>query len=304
MGVGSDISSKKRTVQPPHHNDTGYHMKILVIDRDELATQMITSRLEEDGHEVVSETVKSEGLERLEKEAFDVVFVDPAPMRDVRTIAMNIRRACKNYPYLIAMNHDEEADPQDSISAGCNNAILKPLDPSDLQHKINSAVNFITLMDQLGDTSQDFPSAGGVISKSAFNQLYLSAIDRGSRYNEAAFILSIAIDNYKDIRDLDGAYNAEYSISKLAYHLVRMRRQSDIIGQTKPNEYSLLLQRVQGMKEAQSAANRFAVTLNEIDDFLPSEGHEIKIHLTLTSLPTGDQFFDHVLTKKLSLPKG
>ncbi|MCI5059967.1 MAG: response regulator [Alphaproteobacteria bacterium] len=277
-------------------------MKILIIDRDELAAQMISSRLEEDGHEIVTESVKNEALERLEKEDFDVVFVDPAPMRDVRAMAMNIRRAARTYPYILLMSHDEEVNPNDVLSGGCNDYILKPLDPQDIHKKIINAGHFKTLMDRLGDTSEDFPSAGGIIAKSAFNQLYLSAIDRGSRYHEHAFVLSIAIDNFKEIKDMDGAYNAEYSISKLAYHLVRMRRQSDIIGQTKPNEYSLLLQRVQGIKEAQNAANRFAVTLDEIDDFLPSEGHDIQIHITLTALPTGEQSFDHVLTKKLTLP--
>ena len=40
-------------------------MKILVIDRDEPAAEMITSSFSSDGYDVVVETVKNEGLDRV-----------------------------------------------------------------------------------------------------------------------------------------------------------------------------------------------------------------------------------------------
>ena len=277
-------------------------MKILVIDREEITAQMIASRLDPDGHEVVGEAIKNEGLERLAKESFDIIFIDPSPMKDARAMALNIRRSLKSYPYILLMGMDENIDLGSVMQMGCNDFILKPLDPLEIQKKIANATNLKTLISHLGDSSEDFPSAGGVIAKSAFNQLFLSAIDRGGRYNERAFVLSISVENYKEIKELDGTYNADYSVSKLAHHMVRIRRQSDIIGQTGENEYSLLLQRTQNSKEALDAANRFAVTLDEIDDFLPPEGHEIKVHFTLTDLPTGILSFDHLLGKKIALP--
>jgi hypothetical protein len=88
----------------------------------------------------------------------------------------------------------------------------------------------------------------------------------------------------------------------MAHHMVRMRRQSDIIGQTGVNEYSILLQRTENTKEALDAANRFAATFDEIEDFLPSDGHEVKIRIHLTHLPTGALHFDHVLSKKIKVP--
>lgn len=277
-------------------------MKILVIDRDQLVSQMITSRLEAEGHEVDTEAVKNDGLERVAKESFDIIFIDPAPMKDARAMALNIRRSAKSYPYIILMTADEEIKPSAVMQMGCNDYILKPLDQADIQKKVENAGNLKVMIDNLGDASEDFPSAGGVIAKSAFNQLFLSAIDRGGRYNEKAFVLSFAIENYKEIKDLDGVYNADYSVSKLAHHIVRLRRQSDIIGQTGANEYSILLQRTQNSKEAMDAANRFAVTLDEIDDFLPAEGNKINIRIWLTDLPTGLCPFEHTLSKKVEIP--
>lgn len=277
-------------------------MRILVIDREELTSQMISSRLESEGHEVAIETIKNDGLERVAKEPFDIIFIDPSPMKDARAMALNIRRSAKKAPYLIFMTGEEEMSATEVMAMGCNDFVRKPLDQADIHQKVENAERLKRLFSNLGDTNEDFPSAGGVIAKSAFNQLCLSAMDRGGRYNELAFVLAICVDNYQEVKSLDGAYYADYAVSKMAHHMVRMRRQSDIIGQTGANEYSILLQRTENTKEALDAANRFAATFDEIEDFLPSEGNEIKIRIHLTHLPTGASHFDHTLAKKVKVP--
>ena len=279
-------------------------MKILVIDRDQLTSQMIFSRLEGEGHEVVTEAVKNDGLERVSKETFDIIFIDPSPMKDARAMALNIRRSAKKPPHLIFVTGEENISASEVMKMGCNDFIRKPLDQADIQLKVNNAQRLKALFDNLGDTSEDFPSAGGVISKSAYNQLCLSAMDRGGRYNELAFVLSISVENYDEVKNLDGAYYSDYAVSKMAHHMVRLRRQSDIIGQTAVNEYSILLQRTENKQEALDAANRFAATFDEIEDFLPAEGNEIKIRISLTHLPTGSSDFEHILSKKILIPKG
>lgn len=273
-------------------------MKILVIDRDEMTSQMISSRLEAEGHKITHEAVKNEGLERLEKERFDVVFIDPSPMRDAKAMALNIRRASKSYPYIIWISHNEEENAEHVMAMGCNDYVTKPLDQADIHLKVGNASRLKVLFDSLNDTSEDFPSAGGVISKSAFNQLCLSAMDRGGRYNELAFVMAISIENYDEIKALDGAHDSEYAVSKMAHHMVRLRRRSDIVGQTGANEYSILLQRTENTKEALDAAQRFAATFDEINDFLPRENSEIKIRIQVTHLPTGDCPFDCIIIKK------
>ena len=217
-------------------------MKILIIDRDELTSQMISSRLAADeGIVVVTEAVKSEAIERLEKESFDVVMVDPNPMKDAQAMIMNIRRTSQSYPYIVVLGKSLNLDMVANM--GANNYATKPLDPQQIKDVIRSAETLQNFSLLLADASEDFPSAGGVIAKSAFNQLYLSAIDRGWRYAEKAYVLSVSVDNYEEIKTLDGDHHATYGVSKLAHHLVKLRRQSDVIGQVEENKYSLLLQR-------------------------------------------------------------
>ena len=271
-------------------------MKILIVDRDQLASQMISSRLTGEGITVVEEAVKSDAMEKLAVEAFDIVMVDPSPMKEAKAMIMNIRRASRRYPYIIVMG--EGLDLGAITNMGANNFLVKPLNPEQLSGLVDSAENLRNYSSLLSDLSEDFPSAGGVIAKSAFNQLFLSAMDRGWRYAEESYVLSVSIDNYQEIKELDGDQHATYGVSKLANHLVKLRRQSDVIGQVRVNEYSLLLQRTANKTEAEDAAKRFAATLDEIDDFIPTEGNSLKIKISLMALPTGQNVYEKVLLKR------
>src|SRR5690606_15726197 len=114
---------------------------------------------------------------------------------------------------------------EDALKAGANDLMVKPLDASHLDVMMKNAKRLTSLMGKLGDESEDFPSAGGVIAKSAFNQLFLSGVDRADRYAERSFMLFINIDNRDEIIEQEGAYAAEYATAKLSQYLVRLRRQ-------------------------------------------------------------------------------
>ncbi len=269
-------------------------MKILVIDRDTLATQLIRSRLEVKGHTIVEEPVKNNAIALLEKDAYQVVFIDPAPLNNARPVVLGIRRAMRNYPYIILMSQDMPRD--EALRAGANEIMVKPIDHTGLERVMENADRLTSLIKRIGDESEDFPSAGGVIAKSAFNQLFLSCIDRADRYGERSFLVFIGIKNYQEILSMDGAYAAEYATAKLSQYLVRLRRQSDIIAQTGKSEFCLMLQRPMYETEPMEAANRFADALRRFDDICASENVKVEVAVTLVDLPVGDKHIEHVVT--------
>ncbi|MEM7651431.1 MAG: diguanylate cyclase [Pseudomonadota bacterium] len=269
-------------------------MKILVVDQDALATQLIRSKLEPMGHQVVEEPVKNNAVDRMANDNFDVVFIDPAPLTTPRQMILNARRSVANYPYIILMS--ETIPHEEAAKSGANDLLTKPLDPEALGQKMENAERLIKLVQRIGDDSEDFPSAGGVIAKSAFNQLFLSAMDRADRYGERTFILQIGLSNYKDILELDGSYAAEFAVAKLSQYLVLLRRQSDIIGQTGKSEYSLLLQRPIYETEPTEAANRFAQELAQYKDLDSSGQTSAEVTVSLIDVPAGAMSIQHVFS--------
>lgn len=260
-------------------------MKVLIIDRDTMFSNLLASKVKAAGHEVVEATIKNDGLDQISSTKVDVVYFDPSPMNDAKPIMLQIRRIVHTYPYMVMMSADGGRSA--GIAAGCNDGLSKPLDPSAFLESLENAQRMNSLVHRIGDESYDFPSSGGVISKSAFNQLFRSAIDRVSRYNENSHALFISIPNIEDIKVDNGKYAAEYAVSKLAQNLVRLRRQSDILAQTKENEYALLLQRPQSETESIDAAKRFSAALDDQGDLSSNGITDLHIDVSLVHLPTG-----------------
>ncbi len=271
-------------------------MRILVVDREDITAQMMTSRLEPLGHKITHEPVKNNAIERLESEDYEMIFIDPAPLTSARPTILSLRRATGRYPYIVQMGSD--ITQIEAIQSGANNCILKPIDNEILDTTVNSARNLTALIKRIGDDSEDFPSAGGIIAKSAFNQLFLSAIDRADRYGERTFIVFISITNYQAIYEAEGPYAADYSVAKLSKYLVRLRRQSDIIAQTESFEYALLLQRPLYETEPTEAANRFAEAIANFEDLFAKDGIAPEVSVRLVDLPVGSRIVEHTITKE------
>jgi DNA-binding response OmpR family regulator len=266
-------------------------MNILIIDRDPMFSALLAGKIKAAGHTVIEKSIKNDGVEELGIRQIDAVFFDPSPMNDPKAIIFQIRRVVNTYPYLVLLGNDLTS--WDGIAAGCNDVLNKPLDPQALALSLDNMARMTALVNKIGDEKTDFPSRGGVISKSAFNQLFRSAIDRVARYNELSHALFISIQNYEDIKLDDGQYAADYASSKLAQNLVRLRRQSDILGQTDRNEYALLLQRPQSETESIDAAKRFASALQNQDDITSNGVTNLFLDISLVHLPTGALDFNH-----------
>lgn len=266
-------------------------MQILIIDRDPMFSSLLASKMKAAGHDVIETSVKNDGIEAIGTAKVDAIYFDPSPMTDPKSILLQIRRMIHTYPYLVMMG--ENVDRMAGIKAGCNDGLSKPLDLTALFESMQNAERMCALIKRLGDTSYDFPSAGGVISKSAFNQLFISAMDRVSRYAETSRALFFSVSNYDDLKLDEGKFAADSVVSKLAQNLSRLRRQSDILAQTNVNEYALLLQRPQGPSEAVDAGKRFAIAIDGLHGLCENISSDVAVDLTLVDLPSGTLEFSH-----------
>lgn len=287
--VLNDITYDRKITTPANW---ATHMKILIIDNEDTPAQLIRSKLEALGHQISIETNKDKGFDLAASDQFDIVFFDPSPLNDARPGVLNLRRNTNSNLYIILLSSNFESDG--ALKAGANAMLAKPVDSDALEQSIENAAYLLNTAKRISDDSKDFPSAGGVIAKSAFNQLFLSTLERADRYGEQTYILFIALSNYQEILELDGAYAADFAVAKLSQHLVRIRRQSDIIGQTAKYEYALLLQRPIYETEPVEATNRFAEELGKCDDIVSGGAIEVEITVSLVDIPAGLKKMEHI----------
>jgi len=268
-------------------------MQIMIVDKEEAAAQMLGAKFEALGHVVSIEKSKDKAVKRAIGENTQVFLIDPAPSNSIRQYILDLRRNVPGYPYVFTFGGDFSIE--DAVKSGANDIFAKPVDPQIIDEKLRNSDALIRLVQRIGDDSEDFPSAGGVIAKSAFNQLFLSALDRADRYGERTYVLFISVSNYQEILEMDGAYAADYAVAKLSQYLVRLRRQSDIIGQTAKYEYALLLQRPVYETEPVEAANRFAESLGKCEDIVSSGRTPVELKVSLIELPIGRTAQEHIL---------
>jgi DNA-binding response OmpR family regulator len=260
-------------------------MKILINDHEAAATELLASRIRQTGHTVVMESNRQDALARLENEEFGAVIIDPAPQTQLRQVVTPLRRSGRGYLYIMLTGAG--ASIKDALAAGANDIFAKPYDMGEIETRLQNMDRLQRLIRHIGDEREDFPSAGGVIAKSAFNQLFLSCIDRAGRYAERSYVLFMQVANHKRILADHGDQAARFTAAKLASHLVNLRRQSDIIAQTGQAEFALLLQRPIFETEPIEAANRFALSLKKLTDYGAHPGAEVVLRLDLVELPSG-----------------
>ena len=216
-------------------------------------------------------------------------------MTSLKPVILDIRRQSAYFPYFILLSDDLQAIDS-TVLKSVHDAIDKPVDIDEFEVVIDNAQRHCDLINNLRDPSEDFPSAGGIVSKSAFCQLFLSSIDRSDRYAEDAYFMFVSIRNYADILEMDGAYSADFVAAQLGKRIVDIHRQTDIIGQTGKGEFSILLRAPLDNKEPLDAINRFSQALAE--EHLVGEPNigPIEVELSLISIPKCNKMIEHLVT--------
>ncbi len=279
-------------------------MDILVIDRESLTNQLITSKLGAKGHQVTVEPNKTTACELLGTKSFDCIMVDPAPLSEARPVIIGVWKSLQKSaakPYMLLLS--KSATTEEAILAGANDALLKPLSSQELDEKIGNALRLITVARMLA-REDNVHSTGGMIGKAAFNQLFLSATDRAFRYGERSLIVFVRLMNREQLQASITPEAFDQLMEKLAKQMTYMRRQSDVIGRLGADDYAILLQRPQYESEPIDAINRFSEQLEKFCTTYDTGPVKPEIHLRLVELPQAAQHAERFVPPALAAAGG
>jgi CheY-like chemotaxis protein/GGDEF domain-containing protein len=268
---------------------------VLILDPDAGAGQLLGQVLHDAGAVVTMATAKNDVPALLETRRCDIVIADPAPLTDIRGFVLSLRRKIPTQSYIAILDPDGALDP---IDIGANDVLRKPARREDAVQILQNARGLLALGRRLNDPTEDFPSTGGVIAKSAFAQLFASGLDRADRYGERSHVLFIRLENYDQIRVAHDDYTANVAGAALAHDIARIRRQSDILGQTGQHEYALMLQRPAYDTEPVEAALRFVDSLAHSKALAGVCQTPLTLRVLMIEIPTGLVIADHTVDVK------
>lgn len=128
-------------------SQSAHILRILIVDDNEVNRKVLHSMLSHLGYRADMVTNGQEAIQSLEKQPYDLVFMDiQMPIMDGLRAAQTIRQnmadkeAGKERPYIIAITaYADRFDKETCIHAGMNDYLSKPATLEDIRGTIQSA---------------------------------------------------------------------------------------------------------------------------------------------------------------------
>lgn len=123
-------------------------MKILGVDDDDIALDILEAAIAVDGHELVRAASGLESLNILQRERIQMVVSDwMMPGMDGIDLANRVREmSTSRYTYFILLtSRNEKADLLEGLDAGADDFIMKPFDPMELRLRIRVGQRILAL---------------------------------------------------------------------------------------------------------------------------------------------------------------
>lgn len=129
-------AAEKPVLSPSHtvpHDAQLAGVKLLVVEDNKVNQQVLTLMLKAEGASVHIAGNGAEAISVLENEHFDLVLSDiQMPVMDGISLVKKLRKDKYTIPFVIVSAHTSETDVQNSLSAGANEHIAKPINKQQL----------------------------------------------------------------------------------------------------------------------------------------------------------------------------
>src|SRR4051794_26717500 len=248
-------------------------MHVLIADDDPTTRMVVTTAVEQLGHRCTTAEDGDEAWQRFQSEGPEVVITDwQMPGMDGTALSRAIReRTSAGYAYVIVLTGAaDEAAARQTMEAGADDLLLKPLDPAQLERKLIAAGRVTALHRRMHDDARHDALTG------LGNRLRLAEdleVLRGrvERYGHVYCAAVFDVDDFKGYNDSRGHAAGDDALKTVAATLRHEIRTGDAVYRYGGEEFLVLLPE-QTIESATLAAERLRAAVEQLRMPHPSGG--------------------------------
>ncbi|MBX9687806.1 MAG: diguanylate cyclase [Candidatus Obscuribacterales bacterium] len=222
---------------------------VLIVDDQQAELTLVAEFLKSSGFSVTTATDGFKALAACKVRTPDVILLDlQMPLMsglDVYNRLISDEKT-KFIP-IIFMRSEGQAAPQPGKESEDNPILVKPLEPQDVLSLVKTVLREKQLKDELRRKDVQVKELSLTDNLTSLrNARYLAEflhteLSQCSRYNNYLSVLTVEVDNQKELLKLYGQKAADSLLSQLAVVLGRGLRRADLLARTGPFEFVLAL---------------------------------------------------------------
>ncbi|MDG2482552.1 MAG: response regulator [Alphaproteobacteria bacterium] len=219
-------------------------MNVLVVDKDQLATRILTRKLENWGYVAFTATNAYEAERIIERESIRMVVTEiDLPGRSGTELVQLVRGLERpRYTYLIILTgNTETTELLDALESGADDLLRKPLNVFEMRIRIKAAKRMLNMEDELREGAGT-DGTTGLVNRNSFRQFFRVIVAENGRTKATGALMYIHVANYTTVRKAHGYKAAEFMMRAVSIALGEIVRTADLAARLSDESFGLCLQ--------------------------------------------------------------
>jgi diguanylate cyclase (GGDEF)-like protein len=230
--------------------ETEFPGRILVVDDNSDNVEIIATRLRFRGYEVIEATNGNEALERVQRDAPDLILLDVMlPDIDGYEISRRIKGddELPFIPIILVTARDSTQDKVAGLDAGADDYLTKPINFPELEARVRSMLRIKRLQDELEEKNEELQRLSisdgltGLFNHRHIFGLLHEEFERANRTGERLTVAMFDLDHFKAVNDNYGHPAGDRVLEQFAQILCESAREIDRLGRYGGEEFVALL---------------------------------------------------------------
>ncbi len=223
---------------------------ILVVDDNPDNLEIISTRLEFRGYQVVTAERGEAAIRIVNEERPDLMLLDiMMPDMDGYEVARRIRATedLAYIPIIFVTARDSTEDKVTGLDAGADDYLTKPINFPELEARVRSMLRIKRLQDQLEEKNRELEELSisdgltGLYNHRHIHELLQEEFDRSKRSGEPVSVVMLDLDKFKAVNDTWGHQAGDRVLETLADILRETAREVDRLGRYGGEEFIAVL---------------------------------------------------------------